>query len=214
MKTVANLLPALLSPSSSKTAAPTSSGRTLPVKFVEGFLTDGPGWNAAEKAQATVWRDAAREMVADMRDNEAGWPLTFLGQTASGKTMLGRAVLRYARNLAVVKPTRYTSRQEPPPGPSVIYWPQHDWREVDELTSATFLLLDEIGRGERGGKEWQRLMDLLNFRIERRLFTVVTANLTWAELKSIDAAIASRLQRNGGKVFQSGAAIRPFEERR
>ncbi len=178
------------------------------MKFVERFRVAGDGWTADEMTQTTDWRKAAQEMAADMKAAAPGWMLTFLGQTSSGKTMLGKCLLRFSLKLAALRPALYTA--EPPHGPAEIYWPDHDWQEVRALKTATFLLVDEVGRG----REPQRLMDLVNYRLERRLYTVLTSNQTYRELKASDAALASRLRRNGGRVLASGADIRPFEDRK
>lgn len=151
-------------------------------------------------------------MASDMRENEEGWCLSLMGQTSTGKTMIGNRLLSFAKNLAACKPRYYVG--EPPPAPSKIYWPKHVWSQVEELTFATFLFVDEIARGDRGGAEWRRLMDLLTMRVERRLFTVITSNLTFEELRKIDPSVASRLRRNGGVVIQAGGAVRPFEDRK
>lgn len=182
----------------------------LPAKFVKDFRVAGIGWTRPECEQCLALRTAAQEMARDIKARAPGWTLTLTGQTSTGKTMLGKRLLRFARIVESITPARYESGREPPPGPSEIYWPDHDWTEVRDLKGATFLLIDDAARGR---DTRQRLMDVLNFRVERRLFTVVTANLTFDEWEKLDAAIASRLRRAGGRVLQTGATIRPFESR-
>jgi DNA replication protein DnaC len=166
---------------------------------------------------AVAMRTAAQEMAAAIRAREPGWSILFTGQTSVGKTMLAKALLHYALNVDLCEPVNYTG--EPPPGPSMIYWPNHTWQEVEDKSAATFLFIDEAGRAERAKAEQQRIehqrfMDLINFRLERRLFTVVTSNLTFAEIEAAGAALASRFRRNAGRVFQTLPAVRPFEKRR
>lgn len=151
-------------------------------------------------------------MAVDMRNNEAGRFLTLLGQTSAGKTMLARLLSRFWLRL----PRRtYRDGREPPSHYARIDWPRHDWRQISEDRDAEMMFIDEIGRGERGAKgaDWSRLMDLLNYRQERRLWTVITANLTFREIQAVDPAIASRLRRNEGIVLQAGSGVRPYEDR-
>jgi DNA replication protein DnaC len=191
--------------------------RTLPEKFVEGFKVTGSGWNEAEMGLALSMRTAVQEMAAAIRARDPGWSILFTGQTSVGKTMLAKALLNYARNVELCEPVNYTG--EPPPGPCMIYWPKHTWEEVRDKEDATFLFIDEAGRAERAKSEQQRIeaqrfMDLINFRLERRLFTVVTSNMTFAEIEAGGPALASRFRRNNGRVFQTLPAVRPFEKRR
>ncbi len=187
--------------------------RALPVKFCERFRVSGDGWTEVEMTAATSMRTAAQELAADYRDGRPGWFLSFMGQTSVGKTLLARALYRYAAGREVSHPPRYAGG-EPPPGPVKIYWPDHDWRQVEEAKTATFVMVDDFGRGGRGDTEWRRFFDLLSARLEHRLFTVITMNLTLAELKKVDTALASRLRRDGGRVFQCGPDVRPFEDRK
>lgn len=192
--------------------------RTLPVKFVEGFLVAGNGWTEAEMVLATSMRTAAQEMAAALKAHDHGWSLLFTGQTSVGKTWLAKALHRYARLIDTHFPRRYDG--EPPPGPGLIYWPRHSWQQVEEQMDATFLHIDEYGRAERAKADQQRIeaqrfMDLINHRLERRLFTVVTSNLGFADIERDSPALASRFQRRGGRIFQADPAkVRPFEKRR
>lgn len=134
---------------------------------------------------------------------ERGYSLSILGATSAGKTMLAK-LLRSFWN-------RGLAREHC----SIVNWPTHDWQDLETERSAPCIAIDELGRGERGknGGEWSRFLDFFNFRQERGLWTIVTCNLTWDEIRTIDPAIASRLRRNGGVVLQAGAGVRPFEDR-
>lgn len=182
-------------------------------------MITGPGWTEPEMVLAKAMRTAAQEMAAALRAHEHGWSLLFTGQTSVGKTWLGKALRRYAGLIEVHFPRRYDGI-EPPPGPGTIYWPRHTWQEVDEKQDAVFLFIDEYGRAERGKAEQQRIeaqrfMDVINHRLERRLFTVVTSNLGFADIERDNPALASRFQRNGGRIFQADPAkVRPFEKRK
>jgi hypothetical protein len=199
---IANLISLQASPSSPESQSPRPVPRKL-VSFFDSYRIDAPGWNPAEQAFASKCQQRAIEFAMDMRNHEPGRFLSLLGQTSAGKTMLARLLLRFwNRGLAR-------------PHARLLDWPSHDWREVEAERDTPMLAIDEIGRGTRGGNgpEWTRLMDLLNHRQSRRLWTVLTSNLTYPEIQRQDPAIASRLRRNEGIVLQAGADVRPFEER-
>lgn len=166
--------------------------------YFRDYHTNGPLWTPEECAAAASAHRAALDMAADMRDRKPGWTLSLIGQTSCGKTFLALLLLRFwNRHLA-----RPIARK--------LDWQSHDWRQVEDEKDSPFLVLDEIGRAR---PEWPRFMELLNYRIERRLFTVLTSNLTYDEIKSADPSIASRLRRNNGRAIQFPGSHRPFEDR-
>lgn len=188
--------------------------RRLPTSqadFFESYRTSGPGWNTEERQHAMACVSEAELMAARMRHHDPGYSLAFLGQTSSGKTMLAKLIRRF-----------WNHKVSPKPGVSEIHfahfinWPSHDWRDVDDERSSPCVIVDEVGRGERGknGAEWTRFLDFFNFRQERSLWTVLTSNLTWDEIKAVDPAMASRLRRHNGVIMQAGSKVRPFEDRK
>lgn len=178
----------------------------------DGFLTDGPGWSEADRIFAEAAKSATLEVAAKMAAGERGHVFALLGQTTVGKTMLMRLLLRFWRKLP---PRRYGSGEVPQfHFPSFIAWPSHDWRQVEEERLTPFVVLDEIGRGRNGSSlDRDRLIDFLSVRESRGLWTGVTANLTFDELRGIDAALAERLRRNGGICIQALADVKPFTDR-
>lgn len=68
--------------------------------------------------------------------------------------------------------------------------------EIDDIFQADLLVLDDLGR-ESTEKRYtlEYLLDLLNFRIERQLPTVITSNLSLGELhENFDERLSSRMQ--------------------
>jgi len=181
------------------------------VGFFESFAVTGNGWNRDETDFASQCQMEAIQMASSMIAKEPGYSLSLLGQTGSGKTMLAKLLTRFWNRCV---PRKTYEGREPPSHYSRISWPDHDWRELER--DAEMVMVDEVGRGERGknGAEWSRFLDFFNFRVERRLWTVITSNLTWDEIRKADPAIASRMRRSGGVVLQAGAGVRPFEDRK
>lgn len=177
--------------------------------FFESFQINGAGWNDQERAFAACCLGEALRFASDMLHKEPGRMMSIVGQTSSGKTMLAKLLRKFWNRCA---PPRNNGFHHA----SFITWPNHDWHDLDNERDAPMIVLDEVGRGERGknGTDWGRLIDFINFRQERRLWTVITSNLSFHEIEDEDPAIASRLRRYDGVVLQAGTGVRPFEKRR
>ena len=194
-------------------SAPPVPSRPLPDVF-SAYLTDGPGWTDADRAFSREAKAAALDIAAKMAARARGHVFALLGQTTVGKTMLMRLLLKFWR---AMPPLTYRSGEVPQfHTPRFISWPSHDWRIVEDERLTPFVVLDEIGRGGRSasGADRDRLIEFLSVRESRGLWTGVTANLTFDELREMDAALAERLRRNGSIAIQALSDVQPFTARR
>jgi len=81
-----------------------------------------------------------------------------------------------------------------------------------ELRSRKRLILDDVGSGSTlGAWEWGELEDIIDYRYERRLFTIVTTNL---DIKQFPERILSRFRdKNRARLILNQAADqRPLQE--
>jgi len=80
------------------------------------------------------------------------------------------------------------------------------------LRGQKYLIIDDVGMGSTGGNwEWGELEDIVDYRLEQRLFTIITTNL---DLKEIPARIVSRF-RDASKcrlICNEAADQRPQEK--
>jgi len=80
------------------------------------------------------------------------------------------------------------------------------------LRSRTRLILDDVGSGSTlGSWEWGELEDIVDYRYERKLFTIITSNL---DIKSFPERILSRFRDKSRARLILNEAVdqRPFQE--
>jgi DNA replication protein DnaC len=138
--------------------------------------------------------DEAYRIAFDFAKNPEGW-LVFMGQSGCGKTHLAAAVVNYRYEagkpaLFVVVPEFLDHlRSTFSPDSKVSY------DEVFEsIKTAPLLVLDDFG--EQSTTPWanEKLYQMLNYRYNGRLPTVVTTRLSFDEIiERCDTAISSRL---------------------
>jgi DNA replication protein DnaC len=138
--------------------------------------------------------DEAYRVAFDFAKNPEGW-LVFMGQTGCGKTHLAAAIVNYRYEagkpaLFIVVPEFLDHlRSTFSPDSKVSY------DEVFEsVKTAPLLVLDDFG--EQSATPWARekLYQMLNYRYNSRLPTVVTTRYSFDEiLGEVDPAISSRL---------------------
>ncbi|MCX7912772.1 MAG: ATP-binding protein [Dehalococcoidales bacterium] len=138
--------------------------------------------------------DEAYRLAFEFAKNPDGW-LVFMGETGCGKTHLAAAIVNYRYEkgepaLFVVVPDFLDHlRSAFSPESKVSY---------DELfesvKTAPLLVLDDFG--EQSTNPWvkEKLYQLINYRYNRRLPTVITTRLSLDEIMAeVDSSISSRL---------------------
>jgi DNA replication protein DnaC len=138
--------------------------------------------------------DAAYRLAFDFAKNPEGW-LVFMGETGCGKTHLAAAIVNYRYEIG--KPALFVVvpdfldhlRSAFNPESKVSY---------DELfesvKTAPLLVLDDFG--EQSTNPWvkEKLYQLINYRYNSRLPTVITTRLSLDEIMNeVDSSISSRL---------------------
>jgi DNA replication protein DnaC len=116
--------------------------------------------------------------------------ISALGQTGTGKTEWAKRVKSAASRNMTAQMFHWSNVCDD-------YLAKRDYGVLDYMANLDFLVIDEIGL-----KDWKHanrdLSALLNKRLGR--WTVITSNLTQAELADIDARIASRLVRDNNRI--------------
>ncbi len=138
--------------------------------------------------------DAAYRLAFDFARNPEGW-LVFMGETGCGKTHLASAIVNY--RYEVGKPALFVVvpdfldhlRSAFSPDSKVSYD-----RVFESVKNAPLLVLDDFG--EQSTNSWvkEKLFQLLNFRYNGRLPTVITTRKSLDEIMTgEDSTISSRL---------------------
>ncbi len=138
--------------------------------------------------------DAAYRLAFDFAKNPEGW-LVFMGETGCGKTHLAAAIVNYRYEIgkpalfAVVPDFLDHLRSTFNPESKVSYD-----KLFESVKTAPLLVLDDFG--EQSTNPWvkEKLYQLINFRYNSRLPTVITTRLSLDEIMSeVDSSISSRL---------------------
>ncbi len=147
--------------------------------------------------------DAAYRLAFDFAKNPEGW-LVFMGETGCGKTHLAAAIVNHRYELGkpalfVVVPDFLDHLRSAFSPDSKVSYDQL----FESVKTAPLLVLDDFG--EQSTNPWvkEKLYQLINYRYNSRLPTVVTTRLTLDEItEKVDESISSRLMdRNMSVTF-------------
>lgn len=138
--------------------------------------------------------DAAYRLAFDFAKNPEGW-LVFMGETGSGKTHLAAAIVNYRYEIGkpalfVVVPDFLDHLRSAFSPESKVSYDQF----FESVKTAPLLVLDDFG--EQSTNPWvkEKLFQLINYRYNSRLPTVITTRLSLDEIMAeVDGSISSRL---------------------
>jgi len=147
--------------------------------------------------------DAAYRLAFDFAKNPEGW-LVFMGETGCGKTHLAAAIVNHRYELGkpalfVVVPDFLDHLRSAFSPDSKVSYDEF----FESVKTAPLLVLDDFG--EQSTNPWvkEKLYQLINYRYNSRLPTVITTRLTLDEItEKVDESISSRLMdRNTSVTF-------------
>ncbi len=147
--------------------------------------------------------DEAYRLAFDFAKNPEGW-LVFMGETGCGKTHLAAAIVNYRYEagkpaLFMVVPEFLDHLRSAFSPDSKVSYDQL----FESVKTAPLLVLDDFG--EHSATPWvrEKLYQLINYRYNGRLPTVITTRYSFDEiLGEVDSAISSRLvDRNTSTPF-------------
>ena len=163
-----------------------SNAETLAGKTFDNFLPDGV--SPDPEARATV--HAAFERCRQFAARPEKW-LLLTGTYGCGKTHLAAAIANDC--LAQGLPVLFLNTPDLLDYLRATYAPSSETtydERFDEVRTAPILILDDLGTESPTNWAIEKLYQLLNYRYNARLPTVITSN---KDLKDIDQRIASRL---------------------
>jgi DNA replication protein DnaC len=138
--------------------------------------------------------DAAYRLAFDFAKNPDGW-LVFMGETGCGKTHLAAAIVNYRYEIGkpalfVVVPDFLDHLRSAFNPESKVSYDQL----FESVKTAPLLVLDDFG--EQSSNPWvrEKLYQLINYRYNSRLPTVITTRYTLDQIMAeVDSSISSRL---------------------
>ncbi|OGN94729.1 MAG: DNA replication protein DnaC [Chloroflexi bacterium RBG_13_51_18] len=138
--------------------------------------------------------DGAYRLAFDFAKNPEGW-LVFMGETGCGKTHLASAIVNYRYEMG--KPALFVVVPDLLDHLRAAFNPEskisYD-RLFESVKTAPLLVLDDFG--EQSTNPWvkEKLYQLINYRYNSRLPTVITTRLSLDEIMGeVDSSISSRL---------------------
>lgn len=133
----------------------------------------------------------------DMAKGEVGWSMLMVyGSAGNGKTKCCEAVVieLYNRGIRaqrekwsdIIRFTLKASFSNKELGQPTYA------KQFAKLRGKQFLIIDDVGMGSTGGNwEWGELEDIVDYRLENGLFTIITTNL---DIKAVPPRIVSRFR--------------------
>lgn len=152
----------------------------------ESFIPDGHGLTQTRQRNLRMAYDRAAEYAAEPR----GW-LVLKGGYGCGKTHLAAAIAN--RQLAAGRPVLFVNTPDLLDHLRATFNPEstvsYDER-FDQIRTSPLLILDDLGT--QSNSEWaqEKLYQILNYRYNAKLPTVITTNL---DLESIEIRMRSRM---------------------
>ncbi len=152
----------------------------------DSFLPDGIGGPSAVRASLRGAYEACYAYAQQPR----GW-IVLLGGYGSGKTHLAAAIANY--NLALGRPVMFVVVPDLLDHLRAAYAPNSETgvdERLDTIREAPLLVLDDLGAHNSTAWAQEKLFQIINYRYNAQLATVMTSNL---RLEEIDPRISSRL---------------------
>lgn len=151
---------------------------------------DIEGMNADRQGRQSL--KMALEAAQDFADSPEAW-LVLLGPAGSGKTHLAAAVAN--RQINANRPVffaNFAELIERLRSSSMGNRKKNDALSINEIKTTPLLILDELGMETATAWTKDKLHQILNFRYNARLATLITA--TDSDMESLDVRLRSRLE--------------------
>ena len=140
------------------------------------------------------------ELVKHYVKNQNGEWLSLLGQSGSGKTHLCSAVCNYFIEKGIE--VRYVSWNTFTSDYKKAIKKGSNKAIEDDLKRVDILYLDDLFKGSRSEFDVKNIAyDLINYRYNNNLTTIISSEYTFQELNDIDSAIAGRIKQKCGMYF-------------
>lgn len=126
--------------------------------------------------------------------------LALLGQTGSGKTHLCSSICNYLIENGVE--VRYVSWNTLVSDYKEAISKKASFDFFEEVKRVEVLYLDDLFKGSKTDYDVKNICyDLINYRYNNRLVTIISSEYTFRQLHEIDSAIAGRIKQRCGKYF-------------
>lgn len=144
------------------------------------------------------WQKVIKAMAAEyVQDEHSEW-FCLLGQSGAGKTHICSAVAKTFLDRGIE--TKY------------VIWNTfirelksdmlNDKRMMYQFQKVPVLYIDDFLKGKYTEMDVTLAFDLLNYRYNNKLTTIITSELSFAKLMEIDSAVAGRIKERCGKYMQ------------
>ncbi len=167
-----------------------SNTEILAGKTFDTFLPDGVSQDPEARTTVRAAFDRCRVFAERLEEFDHKW-LLLIGTYGCGKTHLAAAIANQC--LAQGKPALFLNTPDLLDYLRAAYAPSAETtydERFDEVRTAPILVLDDLGTESPTNWAVEKLYQLLNYRYNARLPTVITTN---RDLKDMDQRIASRL---------------------
>lgn len=156
------------------------------------------------------WQKRAKTTCMAFADNPDGW-LLLSGQSGCGKTHLCTAVV--GKLIEQEIPVRYMLYRDEI-GRLKQEEPAEREKKMDMFKRAACLYIDDLFKGGVTEADVRIMFELFDYRYRANLTTIVSTELTAAELRQVDDAIAGRIIERARTVFIKQADNRNYRFRK
>lgn len=122
-----------------------------------------------------------------------------LGQSGSGKTHLASAIanklIDNGLETQYIIWTSFTNEM------NVAMFKENDHYALDRFKKVPVLYIDDFFKGRLTEYNITMAFDLINYRTNNKLITIISSELTLNDIREIDNAVAGRVKQNAGKYL-------------
>ena len=151
------------------------------------------------------WQRKVRDTAAMYAKNPQGW-FFIGGQTGSGKTHISSAICRHL--IREKKILYFCWRDEVPRLKAIVNDDPDEYaKRMAEVKEIEVLYIDDLFKTGKGGSPTEAdvnlAFEILNYRYNAGLLTVISSEMTLGQIRTIDDAVAGRIAERAGNYIIS-----------
>jgi len=179
--------------------------RTYQMIDLQGLLSSVQNYTFENFKAIEPWQKSLKETALKFASSDLKSWFLVCGQSGAGKTHICTAIVGklLERGIAVTYMPYVSEMQKLM---ALRYDKEQYENEISDFKTAKVLYIDDFMKiiGERGGNELKTVFEIIDYRYNNRLTTIISSELTTNKLSAIDIAIAGRIKERCKEIVNIG----------